>query len=97
MEFNLTEIRSRITKTLTATAENYSLTANAVIEDGKIVSMSGNVIAPEDTMGVNDIRFDVHRANGELRVNYRNIATDEREVIDCISSLVDAVVAKYEE
>lgn len=88
MEWNLTETRSRITKTLTATAENYSLTPNAVIEDGKIVSMSGSV---------NDIRFDAHRADGELRVNYHNIATDEREVIDIISSLVDAVVAKYEE
>jgi hypothetical protein len=99
MELNLTETRSRITKTLTATAENYSLTANAVIEDGKIVSMSGNVTDTTEMIDTpaENIFFEGRRVNNELKVNYHNIAADERETIDIISAMVDAVVARYEE
>lgn len=91
-----TETKSRITKTVTAESGNYKLNATAVIEDGKITSMSGNVSTgqPEDAMG---ITFDAYRNGDELKVNYHNIASDERETLDIISAMVDAVVAKYEE
>ena len=91
-----TETRSRITKTVTAESGNYKLNATAVIEDGKIVSMSGNVTTgqPEDAMG---ITFDAYRNGDELKVNYHNIASDERETLDIISAMVDAIVARYQE
>lgn len=90
-----TETRSRITKTVTAESGNYKLNATAVIEDGKIVSMSGNVTTgqPEDAMGIS---FDAYRNGDELKVNYHNIASDERETLDIISEMVDAIVEKYE-
>jgi hypothetical protein len=99
MELNLTETRSRITKTLTASSGNYALTATAVIEDGIITSINGNVT---DTTQIIDnpaenIFFEGRRVNNELKVNYHNIAADERETLDIISAMVDAVVAKYEE
>lgn len=91
-----TETKSRITKTVTAESGNYKLNATAVIEDGKIVSMSGNVTTgqPEDAMG---ITFDAYRNGDELKVNYHNIASDERETLDIISAMVDAIVARYQE
>ena len=98
MELNLTETKSRITKTVTASAGDYHLTATAVIEDGKIISMNGNVNATTTTMiDPMNISFDAYRSGDELKVNYHNIASDERETLDIISAMVDAVVAKYEE
>ena len=98
MEINLTETRSRITKTVKAESSDYNLTATAVIEDGKIVTINGNVMKPsENNEGPEGIYFEGRRVNGELKVNYHNIAADERETIGIISAMVDAVVAKYEE
>ena len=90
-----TETKSRITKTVSAESGSYKLNATAVIEDGRIVSMSGNVTAGQmdDATGIS---FDAYRNGNELKVNYHNIATDERDTLTIISALVDAVVAKYE-
>jgi hypothetical protein len=90
-----TETKSRITKTVSAESGNYKLNATAVIEDGRIVSMSGNVTTGmlDDVMG---ITFDAYRNGSELKVNYHNIASDERETLDIISAMVDAIVARYE-
>jgi predicted SnoaL-like aldol condensation-catalyzing enzyme len=90
-----TEMKSRITKTVSAESGNYKLNATAVIEDGRIVSMSGNVTTgmPDDVMG---ITFDAYRNGSELKVNYHNIASDERETLDIISAMVDAIVERYE-
>lgn len=96
MELNLTETKSRITKTVTASAGDYHLTATAVIEDGKIISMNGNVNTTTMTIDPMNISFDAYRSGDELKVNYHNIASDERETLDIISAMVDAVVAKYE-
>lgn len=91
-----TETRSRITKTVTAESGNYKLNATAVIEDGKIVSMSGNVENSNGPMDAMGITFDAYRNGDELKVNYHNIASDERETLDIISEMVDAIVEKYE-
>lgn len=96
MELNLTETRSRVTKTLTASAEGYALTATAVIEDGKIINLNGNVNEENASSSVDGIYFDAHLVDDKLKVNYHNIAADERVTLDIISSLVDAVVEKYE-
>lgn len=96
MELNLTETKSRITKTVTASAGDYHLTATAVIEDGKIVSMNGNVNTTTMTIDPMNISFDAYRSGDELKVNYHNIASDERDTLDIISAMVDSVVAKYE-
>ena len=91
-----TETKSRITKTVSAESGSYKLNATAVIEDGRIVSMSGNVEnsnAPMDAMGIS---FDAYRNGNNLKVNYHNIASDERETLDIISAMVDAIVARYE-
>mgnify|MGYP007053694893 FL=1 len=90
-----TETKSRITKTVTAESGNYKLNATAVIEDGRIVSMSGNVTSGQidDAMGIS---FDAYRNGSELKVNYHNIASDERETLDIISAMVDAIVERYE-
>lgn len=96
MELNLTETKSRITKTVTASAGDYHLTATAVIEDGKIISMNGNVNTTTMTIDPMNISFDAYRSGDELKVNYHNIASDERETLDIISAMVDAVVARYE-
>lgn len=90
-----TETKSRITKTVTAESGNYKLNATAVIEDGRIVSMSGNVTNGQidDAMGIS---FDAYRNGSELKVNYHNIASDERETLDIISAMVDAIVERYE-
>lgn len=90
-----TEVKSRITKSVSAESGSYKLNATAVIEDGRIVSMSGNVTTgqPDDAMGIS---FDAYRNGNELKVNYHNIASDERETLDIISAMVDAIVARYE-
>lgn len=85
-------MKSRITKTVSAESGNYKLNATAVIEDGRIVSMSGNVTADDAT----GISFDAYRNGNELKVNYHNIASDERETLDIISAMVDAIVERYE-
>ena len=97
MELNLTETKSRITKTVTASAGDYHLTATAIIENGKIVSMNGSVNTTTMTVDPMNISFDAYRSGDELKVNYHNIALDERDTLDIISAMVDAVVAKYEE
>ena len=97
MELNLNEQKTTITKTVTASAGDYSLTATAVIENGRITNMNGNVRnASTATMDFSDISFDAYRNGDKLKVNYHNIATDERDTLTIISALVDAVVAKYE-
>lgn len=96
MELNLTETKSRITKTVTASAGDYHLTATAVIEDGKILSMNGSVNTTTMTVDPMNISFDAYRSGDELKVNYHNIASDERDTLDIISAMVDAVVARYE-
>lgn len=98
MELNLTETRSRITKTVKAESGNYKLTATAVIENGIITSINGNVMDfAETNEGPEGIYFEGRRVGNELKVNYHNIAQDERDTLDIISAMVDAVVAKYEE
>lgn len=91
----LTETNSSIRVKVIAESGSYKLNATAVIEEGKIVSMSGNVTTgqPEDAMG---ITFDAYRNGSELKVNYHNIASDERETLDIISAMVDAIVERYE-
>lgn len=97
MELNLTETRSRVTKTVTASSGNYTLTATAVIENNKIISINGTVTDVAATgMAVEYINFEGRRNGDELKVDYRNIAADERDTLDIISAMVDAVVAKYE-
>lgn len=94
---NLQEDSSKIIKNVSGDEQGYHLKATAVIEDGRIISMSGNVEnsnAPMDAMG---ITFDAYRNGDELKVNYHNIASDERETLDIISAMVDAIVARYQE
>lgn len=90
-----TETKSRITKTVSAESGNYKLNATAVIEDGKIVNMSGEVTDGQMNDGIG-ITFDAYRNGSELKVNYHNIASDERETLDIISAMVDAIVERYE-
>lgn len=90
-----TETKSRITKTVIAESGNYKLNATAVIEDGKIVNMSGEVTDGQMNDGMG-ITFDAYRNGDELKVNYHNIASDERDTLDIISEMVDAIVEKYE-
>ena len=92
----LQEDSSKMIKNVSGDEQGYHLRATVVIEDGKITSMSGNVEnsnAPMDAMG---ITFDAYRNGSELKVNYHNIASDERETLDIISAMVDAIVARYE-
>lgn len=89
------EMMSRITKTVSAESGQYKLNATAVLENGVIVNMSGTVTDKNETnqMGVT---FDAYRMDSDLKVNYHNIASDERDTLDIISAMVDAVVARYE-
>lgn len=97
MEFTLNEQKTTITKTVTTSVGDYSMTATAIIENGRIINMNGNVRnTSTETMDFSDIRFDVYRNGDELKVNYHNIAFDERDTLTIISALVDAIVAKYE-
>ncbi len=91
-----TETKSRITKTVSEESGNYKLNATTVIEDGKIVNMSGEVTDGQMNNGIG-ITFDAYRNGDELKVNYHNIASDERETLDIISAMVDAIVARYQE
>lgn len=91
-----TEVKSRITKNVSAESGNYKLNATTVIEDGKIVNMSGEVTDGQMNDGMG-ITFDAYRNSDELKVNYHNIAFDERETLEIISAMVDAIVARYEE
>ena len=93
-DFN--EVQSRITKTLRATSGNYQLSATAVIENDIIISMSGNVTDGNDEMNPMGVTFDAYRMDGKLKVNYHNIASDERETLDIISAMVDAIIARYQ-
>lgn len=91
----LHEDSSKMIKNVSGDEQGYHLKATAVIEDGRIVSMTGNVTTGqmEDAMGIS---FDAYRNGNELKVNYHNIASDERETLDIISAMVDAIVARYE-
>lgn len=89
-----TETNSRITKTVSAESGSYKLNATAVIVDNRVLTMSGSVnTGMEDAMG---ITFDAYRDGNDLKVNYHNIASDERETLDIISAMVDAIVERYE-
>lgn len=89
-----TETKSRITKTVSAESGSYKLNATAVIENNRVLSMSGNIsTGMDDVMG---ITFDAYRDGSDLKVNYHNIASDERETLDIISAMVDAIVERYE-
>lgn len=92
----LTEMKSRITKTVSAESGNYRLNATVVLEDNHIVNMSGQVTDGKDEMAGMGITFDAYRQGDELKVNYHNVAADEREVLDVISAMVDAIVARYQ-
>lgn len=92
----LMETMSRITKTVSAESGQYKLNATAVIENGIIVSMSGNVADERNEANPMGVTFDAYRMDGELKVNYHNIASDERETLEIISAMVDAVVARYQ-
>lgn len=92
---NLQEDSSKMIKNVSGDEQGYHLKATAVIEDGRIINMSGEVTdgQPEDATGIS---FDAYRNGDELKVNYHNIASDERETLDIISAMVDAVVERYE-
>ena len=91
-----TETKSRVTKTVNAESGNYRLNATVVLESDKIVNMSGQVVNKDDAMDGMGISFDAYRQGTEIKVNYHNVASDEREVLDIISEMVDAIVAKYQ-
>ena len=95
----LEETSSRLTKGLKASSGNYLLKGTATIENGIITSINGNVTDTTQMIDnpAENIFFEGRRVNNELKVNYHNIAADERETLDIISAMVDAVVAKYEE
>ena len=93
MELN--ETISRVTKTVTASAEGYNLTATAVIENGKIVNMNGHVVG-NDMGSYENVRFDSYRQGDELKTTYYNFADDDRKILDIFNELIDAVVAAYE-
>ena len=92
----LTETNSSIKVTVTAESGNYRLKATGIIEKGKIVSMSGQVNDSNNAMDGMGVTFDAYRQGAEIKVNYHNVASDERETLDIISAMVDAVVARYE-
>ena len=92
----LTETKSRITKTVSAESGSYRLNATVVLENDRIVNMSGQVVNKNDEMGAMGISFDAYRQGADIKVNYHNVASDERDVLDIISAMVDAIVARYE-
>ncbi len=95
-QLELNEISSKEIKNVNTTFGGYTLTATATIENGKITNMSGSVVKTTATSPTDNIRFDAYRNGTELKVNYHNIASDERDTLDIISAMVDAVVARYE-
>lgn len=92
----LTETKSRVTKTVSAVSGIYKLNATVVLESDKIINMSGQVTDGKDDMAVMGISFDAYRQGDELKVNYHNVASDERDVLEVISAMVDAIVARYQ-
>lgn len=92
MEIN--ETMSKVTKTVTASAEGYDLTATATIENSKITYVNGYVVS--STMGMDNIRFDSHREGNKLKTTYYNFGDNDRHIIDIFNELIDAVVAAYE-
>lgn len=95
-KLQLNEDSSKEIKDVSTDYAGYHLSATAIIEKGKIISMNGSVNTTTMTIDPMNIHFDAYRSGDELKVNYRNIATDERDTLTIISALVDAVVAKYE-
>lgn len=92
MEIN--ETMSKVTKTVTASAEGYDLTASPTIENGKITYMNGYVVS--STMGMDNVRFDCRREGNKLKTTYYNFGDNDRHIIDIFNELIDAVVAAYE-
>ena len=95
-QLELNELSSKEIKNVNTTFGGYNLTATAVIENGRITNMNGNVTNTTVMSPTDNIRFDAYRNGDELKVNYNNIASDERDTLDIISAMVDAVVARYE-
>lgn len=95
-QLELNELSSKEIKNVNTTFRGYNLTATAVIENGRITNMNGNVTSTTAMSPTDNIHFDAYRNGDELKVNYNNIASDERDTLDIISAMVDAVVARYE-
>ena len=95
-KLHLNEDSSKEIKKVSTDYAGYHLSATTTVEKGKIVSMSGSVNTTTMTVDPMNISFDAYRSGDELKVNYHNIASDERETLDIISAMVDAAVAKYE-
>lgn len=95
-KLHLNEDSSKEIKNVSTDYAGYHLSATATIEKGKIISMNGSVNTATMTIDPMNIHFDAYRSGDELKVNYHNIASDERDTLDIISAMVDAVVAKYE-
>ena len=95
-KLHLNEDSSKEIKNVSTDYAGYHLSATATIEKGKIISMNGSVNTTAMTIDPMNIHFDAYRSGDELKVNYHNIASDERDTLDIISAMVDAVVAKYE-
>lgn len=96
---NFTETKTRVTKNVTANSGIYSLSASAVIENGILVSLSGVVSSStSNSYDMTNIAFDAYwaEAEGVMKVNYHNIPASERDTLDIISAMVDAIVAKYQ-
>jgi len=89
------EKASKEIKTVTASAQGYDLSATATIENGKITAMNGYVVNTTMT-GMDNIRFDASRYNGELKANYYGVGEDDRATVDIFNELIDSVVAAYE-
>lgn len=96
-KLQLNEDSSKEIKKVSTDYAGYHLSATATIEKGKIISMNGSVTTAKGTVDPMNISFDAYRSGDELKVNYHNIASDERETIEIMSAMVDAAVAKYEE
>lgn len=95
-QLELNEISSKEIKNVNTTFGGYNLTATVVIENGRITNMNGNVTNTTAMSPTDNIRFNAYRNGTELKVNYHNIASDERDTLDIISAMVDAVVLRYE-
>lgn len=95
-QLELNELSSKEIKDVNTTFGGYNLTATAVIENGRITNMKGTVTNTTVMSPTDNICFDAYRNGEELKVNYNNIASDERETLDIISAMVDAAVLRYE-
>lgn len=73
----------------------YSISASANVEEGKVVSVQGDVtVTATETQFINFSGNLDH--TGKLTVNYHNIPADERDALDVISATVDAAILKYQ-